>query len=404
MQTGIRAIEGREIDNISPISRTSVISGGRDLSRYLSPRKAIATVKSNRPHSLAKREFYNELCVQLKQGSFDVRNNFVAHLYKCLKNHPDYENDLVLNSDMSVNEVVSLIKNKIYDLVPSDYETIIEIDRYQQAPISIVSHKVIDMPCNQQSMPLVWLLELKRRNHKLYTIVKNVISLVKGKYRICGPFDGFAENAEEYYMEGLVDIDDEEEFKESSIGYFEHLTKNQIDYFKRVFNSKLLDKVPSKDGSGYLLMEEIEKSYKEIDQNLLMNQINTYNPRNETYKSLLNWAKKGMRLLDTHHDVTLSDLVFVSEEEYDCGEPITAMDFMKFEWNFRCSYWSNGIEMWLNEHAGQFGIIEPRRYSLLQHDHYVNHLDDKYELFGFDLNEWFDMGTTLYYGDMWEWK
>lgn len=407
MQTGITAVKRREIGKFPSISREGIgtregIYVPREPKR--TPRKAVDTVKSNRPHSLDKKEFYNELCVQLKQGSFDVRNNFVANLYKCLKNHPDYQNDLIFTQDMEVNKIVSLIRNKINDLLPENCNTTIDVDRYGDNTISVSSHIEQDLLSSQNAMPLKWLLKLKRENPKLFVIVRNVISLIKGKYKIDGPDDGFAEMAKEYFLSGFMENEDENDFKHYSKDFFEHCSKEEVMQLQSYYDNKFLCEVKAKDGVGHLLLDEINDIYKMIDEDWLMNQINTYNPRNEMYKTLLDWAKQGMNLYFNHNNVVLSDIIFVTEEELECGTPVTAMDFLKFEWNFNCEYWEQGIEMALNEHAGQFGVIEPRNFIILQEDNYINHFDEKYELFGKELEHWFDTGTDIYYKQIRDWE
>lgn len=407
MQTGTTAIERRAV-GIIPSSSGKSVRKGEGIYVPRKPngtsRKAVDRVESNRPHSLKNREFHNELCVQLKQGSFDVRNNFISNLYKCLKNHPDYQNDLAFTKEMGVNKILSLIRNRLEDLAPKNCNTIIEESRYNDNAISVTSYMDMDVRSSQQSMPLKWLLKLKRENPKLFVIVRNVISLIKGKYQIHGPNDGFSEMAQEYFISGIIDQDDEKDFKYYSDDFFEQFSAKDIGNFKKYWDSDFLDKVKEKDGVGYLLISEMADIYRMIDEDWLMNQINTYNPRNELYKALLDWAKQGMKLYNNHHDIVISDIVYVTQEEYEEGSPVTAMDFMKFEWNFRCEYWTQGVEMTLNEHAGQFGVLEPRKFSVLEQDNFTNHFDDRYEKFGKELEKWFDFGTSIYYDKIWDWE
>ena len=400
MQTGIETLETRRESNTVPsLPRTNLIARGGVYGTTGLSRKTDVAIKSNRVHSLKKKEFYNELCVQLKQGSFDVRNNFVSNLYGCLKNHPDYKGDLIFTNDMDVNKIVSLIRNKIEDLMPSNAETVIE--GYGDE-LSIASYTDLDMMCNQRSMPLKWMLKLKYKNPKLYTIVRNVISLVKGKFLIQDFQEGFSEMAKESFYAELVECQDEVDFNWNKRGFLEVCSANEVNIWKKWNGDS--KKIKAKDGKGYLLISEIQDIYKEIDEDWLMDKINTYKPKNKLYQQLLLWAKDGMELYYNHNDVCIHDLIFVSEDEYEQGQPVTALDYLKFEWDFRCPFWECGAERWLNDHAGQIGVLETRAYSILQKDHYVNHFDKKYQAFGKELEQWFDFGTDVYYQEIWNWE
>ena len=402
MQKGIETLERRKVEGTTPTLRESILSRiGTEL-QHRESGKTDTRVQSNRPHSLENKEFHNELCVQLKQGSFDVRNNFVSKLYNCLKNHPNYKGDLIFNKDMDVNKIVSLVRNKLESLLPEDSEIIIEIDDYDDKNVTVIAYTEHDMFCNQTSMPLRWLLKLKNENEKLFVIVRNVISLIKGKFGIIDFQEGFTEQAKEMFFSDLVDLEDDEDLKWNLPGFSEVCSESEIEGWKHYYNGKQVKKIKSKDGKGYLFIEEINDIYKMIDEDWLMNQINTYNPRNELYKELLEWAKKGMKLYHSHHDVRLSDLIFVSQDEYEEGQPVTAEDFLKFEWDFRCAFWEHGVELCLNDYAGQVGVTPTRAHVVLTDNHFVNNYGEKFSSFGKELEEWFDFGTSVYYDRIWD--
>jgi hypothetical protein len=401
MQTGIETFEAKRISKeLSPILGKNIFSRGKLGSNIRESRKTNNVIKSNRPHSLKKQEFYNELCVQLKQGSFNVRNNFVSNLYACIKNHPKYNNDLVFTKDMNVNNIVSLMKIEIDRLMPNNAETLIEDIN---GDLHIQSYCAHDMLCNQVSMPLKWLIQLRNENPKLYVIIRNVISLVKGKFLLNDFQEGFSEDAKEMFFDGLVDCEDKVDFDWNKKGFLESCSANELKDFVH-WRPDSNYKIPIKDGIGYLLIEEINDIYKMIDEDWLMNEINTYKPRKSMFIELLEWAKNGMKLYYNHNDVTINDLIFITEDEYESGQPVTACDFLKFEWDFRCPFWEFGIEQWLNDHAGQVGVIETRAYSVLTADHYVDNFDKKYELFGKELEQWFNFGTDIYYREIWNWE
>ena len=184
MQTGIESLERRKVEGITSRLGENFFSRIGENLQHRKSGKTDTRIQSNRLHSLEKKEFHNELCVQLKQGSFDVRNNFVSKFYKCLKNHPDYKGDLTFNKDMNINKIVSLIQDKLESLFPEDSEVIINIDDYDTKDVMVAAYVSHDMFCSQMSMPLRWLLKLKNENEKLYTIVRNVISLIQGKFVI----------------------------------------------------------------------------------------------------------------------------------------------------------------------------------------------------------------------------
>lgn len=404
MQTGIESLERRKVEGITSRLGENFFSRIGENFQHRKSGKTDTRIQSNRLHSLEKKEFHNELCVQLKQGSFDVRNNFVSKFYKCLKNHPDYQGDLTFNKDMNINKIVSLIQDKLESLFPEDSEIIIDIDDYDTKDVVVAAYVAHDMFCNQMSMPLRWLLKLKNENEKLYTIVRNVISLIQGKFRIPDFEEGFTEQAKEMFFSDLIDIEDIEDLKWNLPGFAEICSESEIEGWKMHYNGKFINRIKSKDGKGYLFINEVKDIYKMIDEDWLMNQINTYNPRNELYKELLEWAKKGMKLYNNHHDISIHDLIFVSTDEYEEGHPITALDFLKFEWDFRCPFWEQGVELCLNDYAGQVGVIETREHVILREDDYINKYGEKFSSFGKELEEWFDFGTSVYYGKIWDWE
>ena len=57
----------------------------------------------------------------------------------------------------------------------------------------------------------------------------------------------------------------------------------------------------------------------------------------------------------------------------------------------------NGIK-----NSKKAGLKISLRMTLTKHN--VNNLDKRYELFGFDLQEWFDTGTSIYYKKIWDWE
>jgi hypothetical protein len=400
MQAGVDTLETRRITNrTTSLSRTNIVSRDRFTGTVGDTRKTDVTIKSNQLHSLDKKEFYNELCVQLKQGSFNLRNNFVSELYGCLKNHPNYKGDLVFTKDMSVNKIVSLIRDKIDDLMPDNAETLIE---YSDDEMQISSHVALDMICNQRAMPLKWMIKLRYKNPKLYTIVRNVISLVKGKFHIQGFDDGFSEMAKESFYYELIDCQDDADFIWNKKGFTEVCSADEINQWGKW--NRGLREIKAKDGKGYLLLNEINDIYRMIDEDWLIDQMNSYKPKSKIYNDLLQWAKDGYQLYLNHNGVNIHDLVFLTEDEYEQGHPVTALDFLKFEWDFRCPFWEFGVEQWLNDHAGQVGVVETRAYSVLRKDHYLNTFDEKYELFGKELEEWFDFGTDIYYQEIWDWE
>ncbi len=402
MQTGVETLgQRRETNVLSPITRKSVLYGNREGGDNGTSRKANTAVRPNRLHSLDKKEFYNELCVQLKQGSFDVRNNFVSNLYACLKNHPNYNGNLVFTKDMDVNKIVSLIRNEIDSLMPDNAETVIE---HVGEDLQVVSYCMHDMMCRQNAMPLRWMLKLKYKNPTLFTIVRNVISLVKGKFLIADWDDGFSADARDFFYESLMDVEDKPSFNEYKKGLVEVSSAEDIKGYGSWYHREHFHELEAKDGVGHLFRYELDDIYKMIDEDWLMDKINTYKPRNPLYIELLAWAKKGMELYYNHNGVTINDLIFVTEDEYEEGSPITAMDFLKFEWDFRCTFWDEGVERTLNDHAGQIGVIDTRAYSVLGKDRYVNNFDEKYELFGKALEEWFEFGTDVYYQHIWNWE
>lgn len=404
MQTGIELLERRKVEGITSRLGENFFSRIGENLQHRKSGKTDTRIQSNRLHSLEKKEFHNELCVQLKQGSFDVRNNFVSKFYKCLKNHPDYKGDLTFNKDMNINKIVSLIQDKLESLFPEDSEVIIDIDDYDTKDVMVAAYVAHDMFCSQMSMPLRWLLQLKNENEKLYTIVRNVISLVKGKFGIPDFEEGFTEQAKEMFFSDLIDIEDIEDLKWNLPGFAEICSESEIEGWKMHYNGKFIKKIKSKDGKGYLFMNEVKDIYRMIDEDWLMNQINTYSPRNELYKELLEWAKKGMKLYNNHHDISIHDLIFVSRDEYEEGTPVTALDFLKFEWDFRCPFWEQGVELCLNDYAGQVGVIETREHVILKENEHINKHGEKFSSFGKELEEWFDFGTSVYYGKIWDWE
>ena len=83
----------------------------------------------------------------------------------------------------------------------------------------VAAYVAHDMFCSQMSMPLRWLLKLKNENEKLYTIVRNVISLIKGKFGIPDFEEGFTEQAKEMFFSDLIDIEDIEDLKWNLPGF-----------------------------------------------------------------------------------------------------------------------------------------------------------------------------------------
>ena len=58
----------------------------------------------------------------------------------------------------------------------------------------------------------------------------------------------------------------------------------------------------------------------------------------------------------------------------------------------------------LNDHAGQVGVIETRSHVILREEQYINKHGEKFSSFGKELEEWFDFGTSVYYGKIWDWE
>lgn len=235
----------------------------------------------------------------------DKSNEILVSLYKCLKQNKDFKDNKEWDQLPETSELADYLFSQVTQLCPKgwDWRFFENNDQY-----NIVYFKVLESKHSSHSMPLEWLLQIKKTNKALHDLILLVISKVAFAYSL---------NVIQHTYNDFI-IDDKD-------AHYSGEPEDDILLDRHVYEHK--------QGKARVMLREIWKLGHSKSKTNLKARISRIKPNSQKMREIKRWLELGLEALKNPY--SLSNYVFYySDPHCNEGEPLNPMDTHSFEWSF----------------------------------------------------------------------